>query len=71
MTTPATNDGKRQQRSWVSGGGEVPSTATPLLGCRQLVAKGEWLVPTAERPKGWERLGVRDPFVGSARKGAQ
>lgn len=70
MTTPpATNGPQRQRRSWAVGGGGLPCTDTPSLVCRQLVAKGEWLVPALERPKGWELLGVRDPFAKSARKG--
>lgn len=69
MTTLTAGECKRQRRSWVIGGGGLPATSTPSVSCRQLVAKGEWLVPAAERPKGWERLGVHDPFVKSAKKG--
>ena len=30
-------------------------------GVRQLVKDGCWCVPPAERPAGWEKMGVREP----------
>jgi len=37
----------------------VTSLPEPLP-CKQLVKDGIWQVPASERPKGWERMGVKE-----------